>query len=157
MLFLVLSWSFSKGIGQQLLFYKNHNKSVTYRAGDVISFSTREDGSRMTSQISGFEGDTLIVFKNYKINPADITVMYVDEKTMGWYFPRHQIDEILMIAGLGYPLLDLINESIINGRAVDRDVLIVGGALFGAGFLARWLISDKIKIKGRRKLLIIDP
>ncbi len=155
-LIIPLIWAAFACSGQQLLFHKNRNKEVLYKPADIISFSTKDDHSRMTSQILGFEGDSLIVFQNYKINPRDITCMYVDEKTRGWYPLRYNIDKLLLIAGVGYPLLEFFNERILNGNSVDRNVVRVGGFLVGAGLMARLLISEKIKIKGRRKLLIID-
>jgi len=151
-----LVWTIQLCYGQRLLFHKNRNKEAIYKAGDIISFSTKEDDSRMTSQILGFEGDTLIVFQNYKVNPRSITCMYADSKTMGWYPLRYKIDKILFIAGVSYPLLELFNEGLIHRNAVDPDVEVVGGSLIGASFLARWLISEKIRVKGRRKLLIMN-
>ena len=152
---IIFVWTAHHCRGQQLLFHKSRNKEAIYKIGDIISFSTKEDDSRLTSQILGFEGDTLIVFQNYTINPRSITCLYADEKTMGWYPLRYKIDKILFIAGAGYPLLEVINEGLIHRSRVDPEVFVVGGSLVGASFLAKWLISEKIRIKGRRKLLIV--
>ena len=153
---MILVWTAHPSNGQQLLFHKNRNKEAIYKTGDVISFSTKEDGSRLTSMILGFVGDSLIVFQNYTINPRSITCLYADEKTMGWYPLRYKIDKILFIAGVGYPLLEVVNEGLIHRSRVDPEVFVVGGSLVGASFLARWLISEKIRVKGRRKLLIVN-
>lgn len=136
--------------GQKLLFHKKRHREALYKEGDVISFNLRNDKSKITGQIRGFE-DSLVVFSGFKINPKEITHLYVDDKTKKWYIFRYKYEKIFLIAGVGYPLLELIN----NGE-VDKEILIIGGSLITTGLLAKWLISNKIKIKGRRRLLIID-
>jgi hypothetical protein len=136
--------------GQKLLFHKNRHRQAFYKEGDVISFRLKNDKSKITGQIRGFE-DSLIVFLDFKIDPKKITHLYVDGKTKSWYILRYKYEKMFLIAGVGYPLLELVN----NGE-VDKEVLIIGGSLITAGLFTRWLISDKIKIKGRRRILIID-
>ena len=136
--------------GQKLLFHKNRNRQAMYKAGDVISFRVKGDNTKVTGQIRGFE-DSLIVFPGFKINPQTITHLYVDDKTKVWYVLRYKYEKIFLIAGLGYPLLELINQG-----EVDDETLVVSGALITAGLLERWLIDDKIKIKGRRRLIILE-
>ncbi len=63
---------------------------------------------------------------------------------------RYKYEKIFLIAGIGYSLLELVNEG-----EVDKETLIISGSLITMGLLARWLISDKIKIKGRRRILIM--
>lgn len=135
---------------QKLLFHKNRHRQALYKQGDVISFRLKKDKSKITRQIRGFE-DSLIVFEDLKVNPNQITHLYVDAKTKIWYFLKYKYEKIFLIAGVGYPLLELINQG-----EVSKETLMIGGPLIAAGLLARWLISDKIKIRGRRKLLITD-
>lgn len=136
--------------GQKLLFYKNKNRHVLYKKGDIISFRLINDKSKFTEQIEGFE-DSLIVFQSFKVNPTQITHLYVDSKTKVWYILRYKYEKIFFIVGFGYPLLEIINQG-----KIDKETLIVSGSLITAGLLARWLIDDKIRIKGRRRLLILD-
>ncbi|XOV93094.1 MAG: hypothetical protein ACFHWX_23210 [Bacteroidota bacterium] len=154
-LLIILIITISPGDAQVLLFHKKQHREAFYRVGEVLSFSTRTDASRKDSQILGFEGDTLIVFQNYTINPREVTCLYVDDKTRGWN-PLRVLDKVLLIAGVGYPLLEYVNEGLIHRGEPDSGTLVVGGILIGASFLPRWLISDKIRIKGGRKLVIID-
>jgi hypothetical protein len=135
---------------QNLLFHKNRHRQALYKQGDVISFKLKNDKSKIAGQIRDFE-DSLIVFQGFKVNPNEITHLYVDSKTKVWYILRYKYEKIFLIAGVGYTLLELINQG-----EMDKETLIVSGSLISAGLLARWLISDKIKIKGRRRLLIID-
>lgn len=155
LLFAVFYFSAMACCSQHLLFHKNQNKEVLYTVGDMISFSTREDDSKMRSRILGFEGDSLIVFQNYTINPASITTLYVDEKVRGLFALRFNIDKLLIRAGFGYTLLELINQGLINRNGVSTDAVITGVSLVAAGLIAKAVIGKRIKIKGRTKLLII--
>jgi hypothetical protein len=135
--------------GQKLLFHKNRHREAIYKKGDEISFRLKNDKSKITGQIIGFE-DSVIVFPGFKINPRRISHLYVDSKTKIWYILRYKYERIFLIAGTGYPLLELVNHG-----EIEKETLIISGSLITAGLLARWLISDKIKIKGRRRLVII--
>ncbi len=136
--------------GQKLLFHKNRYRQALYNVGDVISFRLKGEKLKITATIRSFE-DSAIVFPNFKVNPRDITHLYVDGKTKNWYILRYKYEKMFLIAGVGYPLLELVNQ----GEVVE-ETLMIGGSLIAAGLLARWLISDRIKIKGRRRLLIVD-
>jgi hypothetical protein len=56
---------------------------------------------------------------------------------------------VLPIAGAGYCLLELVNTG-----ELTRETLIIGGSLIGAGFLLKTIIGERIRIKGKRKLVI---
>lgn len=146
----ILLGSYSICWGQKLLFHKNRYRQALYKAGDIISFRLKNDKSKITGQITGFD-DSLIVFQDFKVNPKAITHLYVDSKTKMWYLLRYKYEKIFLIAGLGYPLLEFVNHG-----ELSKATLIIGGSLIAAGLLARCLIGDKIKIKGARTLLIID-
>ncbi|MEJ0055831.1 MAG: hypothetical protein WDN75_09395 [Bacteroidota bacterium] len=105
--------------------------------------------SKITDQVRGFE-DSLIVFQFYKVNPKEITDLYVDNKTRVWFAVRYKYEKVFPMIGVGYILLDWINTGEVSGETA-----IIGGSLVGAGILARVLISRKMKIKGRRKLEIL--
>jgi hypothetical protein len=51
---------------------------------------------------------------------------------------------------VGYFLIDVINTGYVK-----KETLVVSGSLIAAGLLAKVLISDKIKIKGKRRLWIL--
>jgi hypothetical protein len=133
-----------------LMFKKNNHRIAYYKAGDVISFRVRGDKSKITDQIRGFE-DSVIVFSNYKVSPQEISDVYVDDKTRLWYILRYKYERIFLIGGIGYLLIDVVNTGELN-----KETVIVSGSLIVAGLLAKLLISKRIKIKGRRRLWIID-
>jgi len=135
--------------GQRLLFHKNNYKEQFYQVGDVISFRLKNDKTKITGTILGFE-DSLIVFKDYKVNPKRISSIYVDKKTRTWFAVRYKYKYLLPEIGAGYLLLEWINTG-----AVDSGDLNFGGSFIAAGILARLLISDRIKIKGKRRLVIV--
>ncbi len=134
----------------RLMFKKNQNKIAYYETGDKISFRVKGEKTKLSGVIRGFE-DSLIVFKNFKLNPSEITSMYVDDKTKIWYFLKYKYEKLFLFAGTGYLLLDVLN----NGELAE-ETIIISSSLITAGLLAKWLISKRIKIKGRRRLVILN-
>lgn len=147
--FALLVISIPELFGQKLLFHKNNYKEQFYQVGDVISFQLKNEKTKITGKILGFE-DSVIVFRGYKINPQKISAIYVDKKTKTWFALRYKYKYLLPEIGAGYLFLEWVN----TGSLDDRD-LRFGGSFIAAGVLARFLISDKIKIKGRRKIIIV--
>ncbi len=133
--------------GQKLLFHKNRYKEVFYQVGDHISFRKLGSTQKISGEIIGFE-DSLIVFKEFKVNPKVISHMYVDDKTKQWFILRYKYRGLVFI-GIGYLAIDVINTG-----ELSKSTAIVSASLVGAGLLAKWIIADRIKIKGRRKLVI---
>lgn len=134
----------------RLMFKKNKNKIAYYETGDKISFRIKSEKIKFTELIRGFE-DSVIVFKNFKINPSEITAMYVDNKTKVWYFLKYKYEKLFLFAGTGYLILDVLNSG-----ELAKETIIISGSLTTAGLLAKWLISKRIKIKGRRRLVILN-
>jgi len=145
----MLSILFSQCFSQKLLFHKNRYKEVLYEVGETISFNLKGDNSKVTAGIKGFEGD-YIVFEDFKINPRDIASMYADAKTRTWFIFRYKYQRILLYIGFGYIIIDFINTG-----SLSKETLAFGGAFIAAGLLAKIFISQKIKIKGKRKLVVI--
>ena len=149
----LLSWTVSTHcLGQApkfLMFEKSRNRKAFYYIGDEVSIRIRGDRSKFTDRIVGLE-DSVIVFRSYRINVKDITHIYVDDKQKFWYVFRYKAPALLKIAGAGYLALDVINT-----RELDVGTMLLGGALVGAGFLAQRLISDKTRIRGKRKLTVV--
>lgn len=147
----IILFSFgSISYGQKLLFHKNRNREAFYKVGDIISFRLNNDKSKISGPIKDFE-DSLIVFQNFKVSLNEITHLYVDNKIKTWYILRYKYKKLFIISGVGYLLLDVLNNEELN-----KNTLIISGSLIAAGLLAKWLISDTIEIKGRRRLLILD-
>ena len=145
----MLSVLFSQCFGQRLLFHKNRYKEVLYEAGETISFNLKGSKSKITAQIKHFEGD-FIVFEDFKINPNDIASIYVDAKTRTWFILRYKYQKVLLFIGLGYLALDFINTG-----SLSKETVLLGSSLVAAPLLAKIFISEKIKIKGSRKVVII--
>jgi hypothetical protein len=117
--------------------------------GDVISVRLHNDKTKYSFQIKGFE-DSVIVVNNYKIRPSEISHIYVDEKIKIWYILKYKYEKIFLIAGAGYFLISLINEGEIH-----KETAIISGSLITAGLLARLLVNQKIRIRGKKKLALI--
>jgi hypothetical protein len=76
------------------------------------------------------------------------SAFYIDEKTRWWL--RYKIAQLSLIAGTGYLALDVINTG-----ELKKETLIVSGTVIGVGLLAKLLISNKIKIRGKTKLRVL--
>lgn len=132
-----------------LLFHKNRIREAHYYAGEMISIRILDNDFKVTDQIKGFSNG-LILFDGYEVNPADITHLYVDRKTRAWFAFRYKFEKLFLFAGAGYLVLDVINT-----REVDKGTVLLGGSLIGAGLLAKVLISDRFKIKGKKSITIV--
>lgn len=133
----------------RLTFSKNWYRQAHYYVDDEISFRVKGNDNKITDLIRGFE-DSLIVFHYHKIPVTDITHLYVDHKTIVWYPLRYKYERLLLIGGAGYLALDLLNTG-----QLDEGTLIISGTAIGAGLLARWLIKDYHRIRGRKRLKIV--
>ena len=132
------------------MFQKNRIRHAIYKNGDVITFRIRSEKFKITDEIRGFT-DSLILFRDYSINPKEITRLYFDQKTRGWFILRTKYSRLLIIAGAGYGLLDLLNTG-----EPDAATLLISGSLVTAGILAKLLIPDYFRIRGKKKLMIIN-
>lgn len=136
--------------GQHFLYFqKNGHRQAVYTSGEVLTFELNGSKTKISDRISGFE-DSLLVFSSYKVNPRNITALYVDEKTKIWFIFRYKYEKAFFLAGALFLPLDIVNSGQVAPKAAT-----ISGALLGAGLLARWLISDKLPIKGKRKLRVI--
>jgi hypothetical protein len=142
--------SISSFAQEMLMFKKNKRRQAYYKAGDIISFRIKGERRKITDVIRDFE-DSVIVFRDYRLNPSQITHLYVDKQTVVWYIFRYKYERLFLFAGGGYLLLDVLNTGELSGETA-----VIGGSLICAGVLARFLISDAIKIRGRKKLYILD-
>ncbi len=133
--------------GQQTLLMlqkRNKNKNVYYKKGEEISFRVNDTKAKVTGEIVAIQ-DSVIVFKGFEVRVSEISSLYIDEKTRWWL--RYKIEQLSLITGGGYLLLDIINTGELNNKT-----LIVSGTLIGAGLIARVLIGNRIKIRGRTRL-----
>ena len=135
--------------GQKLLLHKSKIREEIYQIGDVISFRLKNNKSKITRLIIGFE-DSLIIFQDYRINPKEISDVYVDDKTKTWFIFRYKYKNVLPLIGVSYLLIDVANR-----REVSSGTLVFSGSFIAAGVMAKLFIPDRIKIKGRRKLVIL--
>ena len=146
---LMLSLIGSNGSAQDFLrFEKRRNRTADYYVGDKVSFWIKDHPSKITGQIRGFE-DSLIIFSHFQIPVGDITHLYVDRKISSWYAVKYKT-MLLPMAGAGYLGLDVLN----TGELAPR-TLAIGGGLIGGGFLLKWIVGKRIKVRGRKRKLII--
>ena len=126
---------------------KNKNKNAYYQVGDEISFRVNGNKKKISGGILDLK-DSIIVFHGFEVRVDEISSLYIDEKTKWWL--RYKVEQIGLIAGGGYLVLDLINTGQFN-----KETLVISGSLIGVGLIGKLLIGNRIKIKGRTKLRIL--
>jgi hypothetical protein len=132
-----------------LLFQKNRHRQAFYKAGDVISFRIKGDRSKHKGHIKNIE-DSVIVIGYYRINPQEISDLYVDDKTRIWFILRYKYGKVLPMAGIGYLLLDVINTG-----EIKEETVIIGASLVATGIVLKAIIGNRLRIRGKRKLEIL--
>jgi hypothetical protein len=138
--------SFAQNI---LMFQKNQHRQAFYKTGDVISFRIKGDRAKHKGQIKNIE-DSVIVIGYYRINPQEISDLYVDDKTRIWFILRYKYGKVLPMAGIGYLLLDVINTG-----EIKEETVIIGASLVATGILLKSIIGNRLRIRGKRKLEIL--
>jgi hypothetical protein len=126
---------------------KNKNKTILYEPGETITFRICGTKSKIKSEILELK-DSVIVFRGFEVPINKIACLYIDEKTRWWL--RYKIAQLSLIVGSGYLLLDVINTG-----ELSKNTLLVSGGIIGTGLIAKILISNKIKIRGRTKLRVL--
>jgi hypothetical protein len=135
---------------QRLMFRKSNSKVAIYERGEVISFRVRGDRASHTYQIEGFT-DTTIVFRYHEVALRDISHLYVDQKTRQWFEMRYKYEKFLLIAGFGYFMMDVINTG-----ELSEETKWVSLSLIGAGVVAKFMVTDKFRIGGRKRLTLVE-
>jgi hypothetical protein len=120
---------------------------VYYKTGDEISFKLNESRRKISGKILEFK-DSIIVLEGFEVRIVEISSIYIDEHTRWW--SRYKIEQLCLIAGGGYLLLNIINK-----EELTEEALIISGVLISAGLFAKMLIGNRIKMKGRTKLRIV--
>jgi hypothetical protein len=127
---------------------RNKNKNAYYEPGEEISFRVKGSKQKISGEILALK-DSAIVFNGFEIRVGEISSLYIDEKTKWWL--RFKIEQLGLIAGVAYLTLDFLNNGQISGETV-----VISGSLIGVGLMGRFLIGNRIKIRGRTKLQILS-
>lgn len=135
----------------RLMFMKNKNRIVYYEPGNTLSFTIKGYEGKITDVMKSFQGDSIIIFDHHQVAVRDITGVYLDKKNKVFYFMKYKYGKLLLFMGTGYLLLDMINSG-----ELDKKTLIISGSMITSGILAQLLISKRIKIKGKKKLRILN-
>ena len=152
-LFFILSGFAFSSFGQEpyLLFTKlGHRLKVKYQKGDEIEFYMN-DKDRVWGKIESFEGDSVIVIRKGRFNVNEIAKIKVDNRIGSHFMFKYKFQRTFTIAALGYLGIDWIN----NGD-LSRETLATSLILLSTGNLIGVIVGNKIKIKGRYRLRIID-
>jgi hypothetical protein len=133
----------------KLVLVKSRHKVAEYRQGDKITFYIRSERVKISDYIRGFT-DSTIVFKDYAVNPRKISHVYIDDKTINWYFLKFKYEKLCLLAGGMYLLVDVVNTG-----ELAASTAIISGSFLAAGGVLRLCIKKRIPLGGRRRMLRI--
>jgi hypothetical protein len=138
-------------LAQRLAFRKNLHRAVYYYVGDVISYRIKGDDVKYTDRIINIEDSVIVLQDDYKLNPSEISYLYVDGKTSAWYGIRYRCQRLFMRAGLMILGLD-----VINSHQLKKETLVFSGELVVASLIIKAITPKKFKISGKRRLFITN-
>ena len=169
LLLVINFYSFGLTQGSDLLLLKKgHKKTIqTFFAGSYIHF-TDNNGREESGVIKKIEHDTLFILyydirRRYNIwgtSVADTLSSFLDRyhynEIRDIYKPQKSFEfirngTILMIAGIGYATLHLVNAAIQSDK-VDAKTMAIAGGVAAAGFIIRkmrkytYTIGDKYRL-----------
>lgn len=126
---------------------RGKNKRLRFYAGDQIIFQLKNDPNIYKPIIEAVDENSITVFET-KIPLSEIEYIYIRPQRRLLRLLR----SFLVIAGVGYILIDLVNHSFNP----NKDVLIRGGASAGlGGSLSVFLFRRKMKLNKNRYLKTI--
>jgi hypothetical protein len=82
---------------------------------------------------------------------GEISYIYVDQKTRPWFSMRYKYEKLFLIAGFGYMMLDVINTG-----ELTQETKWISVSLISAGVVAHFLVNDKFRLGGRKKLSLVS-
>lgn len=136
--------------GQYLHFSKKgHRLQVKYKIGDEIGFKLKENDVPYQGQILGFT-DSTIVFKNYQFSIKEIQSIRVDQKIQSNYILKYNVSRVLIMVGVGLPIIEAVNNQRIN-----RQVTFNGMLMIQAGLLMKLMLREYLPLNEKYSLTII--
>jgi hypothetical protein len=138
---------------KQLIILKKEKVVYRFYGGDEIVFSLKEDKKDVIKSYVNNVLDTAFEAHDVIIPYHKIARIYINKRTF-W----RDTGPKLIVAGLGYFLIDLFNTTVIQDEeaSLDKSVTITSSVLVGAG-AAMMLIQKKYQtIGGRHKLMMVE-
>lgn len=146
LLIFILFSSFVSVSAQEVLVLKKIGsmRRSTYKVGDAIAFTFKDDNLKKRLVIRGLREDT-IIFNAGAVPVNSIGTIYIKNDFRSWN-PGTYIN-VLAIAGVGYTGLSLANE-----QRVSKGTLFTSAALVGSAVFLNFLKRKKVKIKNNIRL-----
>ncbi|MDN5203001.1 hypothetical protein QQ008_16545 [Fulvivirgaceae bacterium BMA10] len=139
-----------------LLSQRGAKKRVKINQGDVLRFKFKGDDRFYQDKIVNL-AEGLIFLETTIINVKDVGVIDIrDHKDRSFNLPQYAA--ALPVAGVGYFLIDQVNNSIVDGNKlrIDEKVARTSGILIGLGFLIKWTERKYFKVNDRNRIQVID-
>ena len=97
--------------------------------------------------------DSSIVIGNQKVLLSDIQTVYLDDKARG----AALASEVLIKAGLGYFAISAFNRTINDDAPIIHEsVYYFSVPAVGIGYMIKFLVKPKVKIKDQGQIKILD-
>ena len=127
-------------------------KRHEYYSGDEIIFKLNDEDGFRSDEILSFQ-NAAIIFESGSVPLKDIEKVSLSNKSSPW----KGIGGSLIVAGLGYMLIDLFNKTISSGDVyIDEKVARSAGILVASGFLLKAVGNKRVSLKKNWRLRIVD-
>ena len=142
---------------RQLVVLKNEDVLARYQVGDVIHFIRQNDKEVQIQRILDMN-DTLLMMNLDSVNYYHIKKLDLRGRK-GVTFVQ-KLGYTMMAAGVVLPAIELLNTGVFSDEDqeahVSQEVLVVSGALIGAGAIMAFTKKKYFKPGRKNHLMIVD-
>jgi hypothetical protein len=145
-----------------IILVNGQNQLILLKRGDVIARFTEGETIKCELKDKTIKEGVAIRFNDFSIITLNDTIPFqsiykIDVKGRRKSTTLNKVGTVMMIAGVGYFVIDQINTLIVDGQdGIDEQVVIVSVGLTAAGAALRFIRSPYQKLRGI-SLRTIDP
>ncbi len=140
----------------RLALVKNERVLALWEPGDRLLYKLQGDRHFRQAFISDIRPLSLKVL-NDSLALDEIHKVSLKGKGVGHL--GQLVGGFLLIAGIGYPIIDLVNETLVQGNNYEPDsrVMTTSAIFIGVGGALILINPYGRKVGGKRRLLAVDP
>ncbi len=144
--FLVFVFAYPTFSQQQLVLLKRGEVVARFEQGDQIKCKLRN--GKMKAGMAIRYTEVSVILRGDTIQFSDIYKIYAKGKRKADF--RQKVGTVLMIGGVGYFTIDMVNTLFfVEGqRGIDEGVAITAGSLIAAGAALTFIRSPYMKVRG---------
>jgi hypothetical protein len=140
----------------RLALVKGDRVMALWEPGDKVLYKLKGDRKFREAFISDVRPYSLKTL-NDSLALYDIRAVSLKGKGVGHF--GQLLGRFLLIAGIGFPLVDLLNETVVQGNNYEPDdrVMTTSALFIGTGAALILINPYGRKIQGRKRLIVVEP